>query len=70
MNPSEGNPVDYCKRFKWIDSDTIRLVNNEGIEKIVDIKNNFINDVVIERSYATVPLFNEITDYWHFYFLR
>jgi hypothetical protein len=65
MNPNEGKAVDYTKRFRWINEDTIRLVNLEGIEKIVDIKNGFE-----ERSFATVPLFNEITDYFHFYYLR
>lgn len=37
MNPSEGKVTEYAKRFKWIDSSTIKLVNKEGVEKIVDI---------------------------------
>lgn len=28
-------------RFSWIDNDTIKVVNNEGIERLIDLKNNF-----------------------------
>jgi hypothetical protein len=45
--------TDYCRRFKWIDSDTIKLVNNEGIEKIVDVNKGFD-----EIAFATVPIFD------------
>jgi hypothetical protein len=27
-----------AKKFKWIDNDTITFINNEGIEKIISIK--------------------------------
>ena len=41
MNPSEEEVKAIAKRFKWLDSDRIKLANKEGIEKIVDIKNGF-----------------------------
>jgi len=28
-------------RFAWIDDETVKIINNEGIERIVDLKNNF-----------------------------
>jgi hypothetical protein len=37
MNPSEEKVTEIAKKFKWLDSSRIKLVNNEGIEKIVDI---------------------------------
>lgn len=65
MNPNEGNVVEYAKRFKWIDSNTIKLVNKEGVEKIVDIQNGFK-----EIAFSTVPLYNQDTKYKHYYFLK
>lgn len=55
MNPSEGDVKDYAMHFKWIDSSTIRLINKEGIEKIIDIDNGFK-----EIAFCAVPLFEEI----------
>ncbi len=55
MNPAEGDVKEYAKRFKWIDSKTIRLVNKEGIEKIIDLENGF-NEI----AFSAVPLFNEV----------
>jgi hypothetical protein len=57
--------VLYCKRFMWIDSDTIKLVNKEGIEKIVDVNKNFE-----EIQFATVPLFDPKQEYKHYYDFR
>jgi hypothetical protein len=57
--------TDYCKRFMWIDSDTIKLVNKEGIEKIVDVNKGFA-----EISFATVPIFDAKEEYKHYYDLR
>lgn len=65
MNPAEGDVTEYAKRFKWIDSKTIRLVNKEGIEKIIDIENGF-NEI----AFSAVPLFEEVKDYKHFYYMR
>lgn len=42
-------------RFRWLDSGSFLLVNEEGIEKIIDIDNEFK-----EVAYNLRPLFNEI----------
>lgn len=41
MNPQDEDVKNIAKRFKWIDSERIKLVNKEGIEKVIDIKNGF-----------------------------
>lgn len=38
----------------WVDNDTVRIVNNEGIERLVDLKNNFK-----EIEFNKIPLFNK-----------
>jgi hypothetical protein len=53
MNPEKYNVRELSRRFKWIDSNRIKLINEEGIEKIVDIKDNFK-----ELSYGSVPQFD------------
>lgn len=40
MDPSKENAKDIMNRFKWIDSKTIRIINSEGIEKMIDLANN------------------------------
>lgn len=39
-------------RFLWIDKNTIKIINKEGIEKILDVSNKFE-----EVEYNTVPIF-------------
>lgn len=51
MNPVRSNVKELSRRFRWIDSNRIKLINEEGIEKIVDIKDGFK-----ELSYGSVPL--------------
>ena len=29
---------EIMNRFKWVDNETIRIINSEGIEKIIDIR--------------------------------
>ena len=41
MNPSTEDPIKISKRFKWVDSKTVNVINAEGIEKIIDISNGF-----------------------------
>jgi hypothetical protein len=41
MNPRDEDVKLLAKRFKWINSNTIQVVNKEGIENIIDLKNNF-----------------------------
>lgn len=72
MNPSQGSISDYPKRFKWIDENKFKVINSEGIEKLIFIQDgvNGAQTTLEEEGYATVPLFNETTGYLHFYFLR
>lgn len=37
----------------WIDNDTVKIVNTEGIERLVDLKNNFK-----EIEFNRIPMFN------------
>lgn len=41
MNPSINDPKMIAKRFRWVTNQTIKVVNLEGIEKIIDIQNGF-----------------------------
>lgn len=34
-------PLSVMNRFQWLDNTTFRIVNTEGIEKIVDYMNGF-----------------------------
>lgn len=36
MNLDEESALEIMNRFKWVDEDTIRVINQEGIEKIID----------------------------------
>jgi hypothetical protein len=40
MDPSKENPKDIMNRFRWIDAKTIKIINLEGIEKLIDLSNN------------------------------
>jgi hypothetical protein len=53
MNPNRENKELIAKKFKWVDNERIKIINNEGIEKIVNISHGFY-----ETSYGTVPLFD------------
>lgn len=53
MDPSKENPKEIMARFEWIDEDTIKLSNREGIEKILEMKDDFS-----EREYNVIPLFD------------
>ena len=59
MDPIKENPKEIMNRFLWMDDHTIRLINKEGIEKIIDLENNFK-----EIEYNVIPLFdaNEFKD--------
>ncbi len=41
MNPSINDPKIIAKRFRWVTNEQIKIVNQEGIEKLIDIKNGF-----------------------------
>lgn len=54
MHTDDEKAAQIAKRFKWLDSDRILLANREGIEKIVDLKDNFK-----ELSYGSISDFND-----------
>ena len=41
-------------RFKWLDSGSFLIINEEGIEKIIDIDNEYK-----ELAYNLIPLFDQ-----------
>lgn len=53
MDLEDEAPRHIMNRFKWIDESTIRVINKEGIEKIVDMKNGFK-----EVEFNVIPLFD------------
>lgn len=59
MDPNKEEVSVVMNRFKWVDDNTIRIINREGIEKIIDIKDNYR-----EVEYNIIPLFpmHEIKD--------
>lgn len=62
MNPKKEKVQDIARRFKWIDNTKIMVINNEGMEKIIDVKNNFA-----EIGYGVVPHFRRDLDkYFNF----
>ena len=50
MDLTQDQTINIVQRFRWVDDERIKLVNNEGIETIVDITQNFK-----ELAYGTVP---------------
>ena len=67
MDSKSENPRDIMNRFMWIDKDRIRIANKEGIEKIIDLKNNFE-----EFEFNVIPLFKnkEIQNNVNHYYLN
>jgi hypothetical protein len=65
MNPELEPVKEIAKRFRWLSSERVMLINSEGAEKIVDLKNGFE-----EVSYCSVPLFDikKVAEYKHYYF--
>lgn len=52
MNLAKEKPHKLMYRFQWVDSDTIKLVNKQGFEKKIDLRDNFK-----EIEFNIVPLF-------------
>jgi len=51
----ESEPAhEIMNRFKWVDEETIRLINFEGIEKIIDLKSRSLDEI----EYNVIPLFD------------
>ena len=69
VNKELTNPNRAINRIKWLDASTMKIVNEDGFEKIVDLDNN-CNEV----SYNYRPLFNSIDgveyESSHYYVLR
>eukprot|EP00347_Sterkiella_histriomuscorum_P017370 403349643 len=63
-NPNKEEAfVAVAHRFSWIDNDTVKIVNNEGIERLVDLKNNFR-----EIEFNRIPMFDvSISNDNHYY---
>ncbi|CDW71088.1 wd-40 repeat protein [Stylonychia lemnae] len=57
LSPKGGNITELVNRMKWLDYSTILIINEEGIEKILDIDQDFQ-----EVSYNWRPMFKEILD--------
>lgn len=55
MDPTSGDIQNIMNRFLWLDNNQIRIINSEGIEKILDLSNNFK-----EVEYNVIPLFNNM----------
>ena len=45
--------MECARRFRWLDENTIHLINPEGIERILDV-----NDKFKEISYNLIPLYD------------
>ena len=68
MNITTEKPKDIMNRFVWIDKYRVKLMNKEGIEKILDLKNN-----LKEVEYNIVPLFKNkeiVKEHAHYYVNR
>lgn len=63
-NPNkEATFISVAHRFMWIDNDTIKIVNHEGIERLIDLKNNFK-----EIEFNRIPMYNpDISNDNHYY---
>lgn len=52
MHPGGGKDIALVgKKFQWLTNNYIRVINNDGIEKTVDIHNN-----CDQISYCSVPM--------------
>lgn len=63
-NPNkEVGFLPAAHRFTWVDNDTIKIVNHEGIERLVDLKNNFK-----EIEFNRIPMYDsDICNMNHYY---
>jgi hypothetical protein len=52
--------TNVVHRFAWVDNNTFRIINHEGIERLVDVRNNFK-----EIEFNVIPMFKEsCSDEW------
>jgi len=57
MNVDKESVKKLMFRFQWVDVDTIQIINKEGVEKRIDLKNN-----LKEIEYNIIPLYNKKED--------
>jgi hypothetical protein len=55
---------DIARRFRWVDEDTILIINNEGMERLIDVTKNFE-----EINFNAIPLFDSELAKNHHYLL-
>ena len=53
MDPAKESIKEIMNRFLWIDDNTIKLINRDGMEKTLDIADDFS-----EIEYNMIPLFD------------
>lgn len=51
MNPTREEAREIAMKFKWVDSQRIRVINQDGMEVMVDIHDDFK-----EIAYGQVPM--------------
>lgn len=54
MDLDEEPASEIMNRFKWVNEDTIRIINHEGIEKIIALKEGQL----VEIEFNVIPLFD------------
>ena len=52
VNTSKRDILNVFKQFMWVDDHKIKLINDEGIEKVIDIYDNFR-----ELGYNAIPMY-------------
>ena len=54
MNTKEENYKYVINRFAWIDNYTIKIISQDGIERLLDVNNNFQ-----EIAYNVIPMYDK-----------
>jgi hypothetical protein len=53
MSNETENMKHVINRFSWINNDMIKIISKDGIERLIDIKQNFK-----EIQFNIIPMFN------------
>lgn len=51
---SHEDLIETTHRFLWVDNDTIRIMNSEGVERLIDLRNNF-KEIEFNNTSAYFP---------------
>ena len=54
MSSSLESLHDQASRFRWIDENTIHVINQQGIERLIDITDNNFNEI----EFNFIPLYD------------